>query len=60
MGFMEKVGATLATKYGVVTNGKHGGCQTQTSGDLETFKKSVLNVTAGLQRYAEISMQKVL
>lgn len=27
MGFMEKVGATLATKYGVVTTGKHGGCQ---------------------------------
>lgn len=27
MGFMEKVGATLATKYGVVTGGKHEGCQ---------------------------------
>ena len=27
MGFMEKLGATLATKYGVVTTGKHGGCQ---------------------------------
>ena len=27
MGFMEKLGATLATKYGVVTAGKHGGCQ---------------------------------
>ena len=27
MGFMEKLGATLATKYGVVTSGKHGGCQ---------------------------------
>lgn len=27
MGFMEKVAATLATKYGVVTSGKHEGCQ---------------------------------
>lgn len=27
MGFMQKVGATLATKYGVVTAGKHEGCQ---------------------------------
>lgn len=27
MGFMEKLGATLSTKYGVVTSGKHGGCQ---------------------------------
>jgi len=27
MGFMQKVGATLATKYGVVTGGKHEGCQ---------------------------------
>ena len=27
MGFMEKLGATLATKYGVVTSGKHAGCQ---------------------------------
>ncbi len=27
MGFMEKVAATLATKYGVVTSGKFEGCQ---------------------------------
>ena len=27
MGIMEKLGATLATKYGVVTAGKHQGCQ---------------------------------
>lgn len=27
MGFMEQVGATLATKYGVVTSGKYEGCQ---------------------------------
>ena len=27
MGFMEKLGATLATKYGVVTAGKYAGCQ---------------------------------
>lgn len=27
MGMMEKVAATLATKYGVVTGGKHEGCQ---------------------------------
>ena len=27
MGFMEKVAATLATKYGVVTSGKYEGCQ---------------------------------
>ena len=27
MGFMEQMAATLATKYGVVTNGKHEGCQ---------------------------------
>ncbi len=26
MGFMEKLGATLATKYGEVTEGKHKGC----------------------------------
>lgn len=26
MGFMEKLGATLATKYGEVTEGKHRGC----------------------------------
>ena len=27
MGFMEKVGAKLATKYGTVYKGKHAGCQ---------------------------------
>lgn len=27
MGFMNKVGAKLATKYGTVTRGKHSGCQ---------------------------------
>lgn len=27
MGFMEKVGAKLATKYGTVYKGKHNGCQ---------------------------------
>ncbi len=27
MGIMEKVGAKIATKYGIVTQGKHSGCQ---------------------------------
>ena len=27
MGFMDKVGAKIATKYGTVTRGKHAGCQ---------------------------------
>lgn len=33
MGFMEKLGATLATKYGVVTDGKHKDCQVAMGND---------------------------
>lgn len=33
MGFMQKLGATIATKYGTVIEGKHAGCQVALGND---------------------------